>query len=233
MHAGIHSGQFHFFLLGESQRELLVTGPSATRTVEMEAASEAGEIVLSPETAAVLPAAAVGEEKGPGLLLQGDPEGTGTPAPLPEVADELIERALPVAIRAQLLEGGPLESEHRNAALAFIRFSGVDEVLRSEGPDAVADALEALVNAIESAAVDHGVAFLESDVDRDGGRIILAAERRRRSATTRSASADARSAPSAVCPGSHRFAGRVRGPGRAPFRRTYTVLGITPRSPRG
>src|SRR5258708_30729007 len=79
MHAGIHSGQFHFFLLGESHRELLVTGPGTTRTVEMEAASEAGEIVLSPETAAVLPAAAAGEGKGPGLLLQGEPQGASPP----------------------------------------------------------------------------------------------------------------------------------------------------------
>ena len=35
----------------ESHRELLVTGPAATRTVEMEASSEAGEILLSPEAA--------------------------------------------------------------------------------------------------------------------------------------------------------------------------------------
>src|SRR5690349_22050979 len=46
MHAGIHSGVFQFFLVGESHRELLVTGPAATRTVEMESASEAGEILL-------------------------------------------------------------------------------------------------------------------------------------------------------------------------------------------
>jgi class 3 adenylate cyclase/tetratricopeptide (TPR) repeat protein len=232
MHAGIHSGQFHFFLLGESHRELLITGPGATRTVEMEAASEAGEIVLSPETAAVLPAAAVGKEKGPGLLLQGDPEGTATPAPLPEVADELIERALPVAIRAQLLEGGPLEGEHRNAALAFIRFSGVDEVLQSEGPDAVADALEALVNAIESAAADHGVTFLESDVDRDGGRIILAAgapqtfgdDEERLLRTLRSALESGLPFPVHIGASRGRvFAGQVG----APFRRTYTVLGDT------
>ena len=44
MHVGIHSGQFQFFLVGDTHRELLVCGPSATETVEMEAISEAGEI---------------------------------------------------------------------------------------------------------------------------------------------------------------------------------------------
>ena len=60
MHAGIHSDTFQFFLVGESHRELLVTGPAATRTVEMEAASEAGEILLSPEAAALLDADSLG-----------------------------------------------------------------------------------------------------------------------------------------------------------------------------
>src|SRR5437762_13265534 len=62
MHAGLHSGCFQFFLVGGSHRELLVTGPAATRVVEMEAASEAGEILVSPETAGLLEAHILGEE---------------------------------------------------------------------------------------------------------------------------------------------------------------------------
>ena len=54
MHVGAHSGSFDFFLVGRSHRELLVTGPAATTTVEMEAASEAGEILVSESTAALL-----------------------------------------------------------------------------------------------------------------------------------------------------------------------------------
>src|SRR6478609_11067139 len=54
MHAGLHSGRFQFFLVGEGHRELLIAGPAASRTVEMEAASQAGEILLSSETAALL-----------------------------------------------------------------------------------------------------------------------------------------------------------------------------------
>jgi class 3 adenylate cyclase/tetratricopeptide (TPR) repeat protein len=232
MHAGIHSGTFQFFLVGDSHRELLVTGPAATRTVEMESASEAGEILLSPDTAAAVSSGVLGEPKGPGLLLQSEPQAAGSPAPPPEVADELIEQALPVAIRAQLLEAGPLEGEHRNAAVGFIRFAGLDSALRSEGPDAVAARLDTLVTAVQAAAEAHGVAFLETDIDRDGGKIILAAgapqtfgDDEERLFRTLRAVVD-EGLPLSVHVGASRgrvFAGQVG----APFRRTYTVLGDT------
>jgi class 3 adenylate cyclase len=37
MSVGIHSGSFDFFLVGASHRELVITGPAATATVDMEA----------------------------------------------------------------------------------------------------------------------------------------------------------------------------------------------------
>ena len=55
MHVGIHSDSYGFFLVGESHRELLVSGPGVTRTVQMEGGAEAGEILVSEETAATLP----------------------------------------------------------------------------------------------------------------------------------------------------------------------------------
>src|SRR5215468_1059090 len=113
MHAGIHSGTFNFFLVGESHRELLVTGPATTRTVEMEAASEAGEILLSPETAAHLEPGVRGDEKGPGVLLQGEPQGRGAEATIRDSTGIPLEIAVPEPLRAQLLEVGPLEGEHR------------------------------------------------------------------------------------------------------------------------
>ena len=232
MHAGIHSGQFHFFLVGESHRELLVSGPAATRTVEMEAASEAGEIVVSPETAAYLAPELLGEAKGPGILLTGRPDVRGRFVPLPAVDAEVVAASVPVPLRAQLQEVGPLEGEHRNAAVAFLRFSGIDDTIRSEGADAAADALDVLVRAIQAAAEEHKVTFLESDVDRDGGRIILVAgapqtfgdDEERLLRTVRTAVDGG--LPFAVHVGVSRgrvFAGQVG----AQFRRTYTLLGDT------
>jgi class 3 adenylate cyclase/tetratricopeptide (TPR) repeat protein len=232
MHAGIHSGLFHFFLVGESHRELLVTGPAASETVTMEAASEAGEILLSPEAAAELDQADIGEEKGEGFLLAREPDAAAGVEPLPDVAGIPLELAVPAPLRAQLLEVGPLEGEHRNAAIGFLRFSGIDEVIESEGPEAAADALDALVRTVQAAAEEHQVTFLESDIDRDGGRIVLVAGApqtvggdEERLLRTLRAAVDA-GLPLPVHVGASRgrvFTGQVG----APFRRTYTVLGDT------
>lgn len=232
MHAGLHAGRFQFFLVGESHRELLVTGPAASRTVEMEAASEAGEILLSPETADLLSTETLGEEKGPGRLLRAAPDARREDAPLPDVDGIPLEVAVPAPLRAQLLQVGPLEGEHRNAAIAFIRFAGIDNVIATEGPEAAAEALDVLVRTVQSAADDHKVTFLESDVDRDGGRIVLVSgapqtfgdDEERLLRTVRAVVNAGLPLPVHVGVNQGRvFTGQVG----APFRRTYTVLGDT------
>src|SRR6266480_3581218 len=79
MHVGIHSGSFDFFLVGESHRELLLAGSGVTTTVEMEGGAEAGEILVSEPTAAVLPARLFAEPKEGGLLLRAAPGMPGEP----------------------------------------------------------------------------------------------------------------------------------------------------------
>src|SRR5919108_1687811 len=51
MSVGAHTGDVDFFLVGKTHRELFVTGPAATRTVEMEAKASAGEIYVTEELA--------------------------------------------------------------------------------------------------------------------------------------------------------------------------------------
>jgi class 3 adenylate cyclase/tetratricopeptide (TPR) repeat protein len=232
MHAGLHTGRFQFFLVGDSHRELLVTGPAASRTVEMEAASEAGEILLSQETAAELDPTTVGDEKGAGRLLHAAPEVSGSLEPLPDLDGIPIEIAVPAPLRAQLLEVGPFEGEHRHAAIAFVRYSGTDEIIATEGPDAAAEAIGVLTRAIEQAANDHDVTFLESDVDRDGGRIILVAgapqtfgdDEERLLRAVRAIVDTGLPFPVHIGVSEGRvFTGQVG----APFRRTYTILGDT------
>ncbi|HEU5207568.1 MAG TPA: adenylate/guanylate cyclase domain-containing protein [Gaiellaceae bacterium] len=232
MHAGLNSGRFQFFLVGEAHRELLIAGPAATETVEMEATSEAGEILVSAETAGALGEAALGDEKGEGRLLRAAPEAQGTVEPLPSIDGIPLEIAVPAPLRAQLLEIGPLEGEHRHASIAFIRFSGTDEIIETEGPDAAAEALDALVRAVQAAADEHKVTFLESDIDRDGGRIILVSgapqtfgdDEERMLRTVRAIVDSGLPLPVHVGVSEGRvFTGQVG----ASFRRTYTVLGDT------
>ncbi len=175
MHAGLHSGRFQFFLVGESHRELLVAGPAASRTVEMEAASEAGEILLSPETAALLDADTLGEEKGrrptpargarrPGRRVAPLPDVEGHPARgrRPGTAARSASRGRPARGRAQarvdrvhsLLGNRRGDREPRGPRRPPTRSTC------SSGPS-------------RPLRTSTSVTFLESDVDRDGGRIIL------------------------------------------------------------
>ncbi len=104
MSVGVHSGTFHFFLVGESHREFMVTGPAASRTVDMESTATAGEILVSRDTAAALPSKVLGQPKGEGILLRSGP------ATLPFERDDVevpltwidIAQAIPVALREHL-----------------------------------------------------------------------------------------------------------------------------------
>lgn len=175
MSVGIHSGAFDFFLVGETHRELIVTGPDATRTALMEAIADAGEIAISESTAAHLPASSVGERKAEARLLAAEPRVRAEPAETEyEVADLDVPFCLPVGIREHLMDGSR-EPEHRSVVAAFVEFSGVDALLAREGPEVVADALEGCVRSVQEATVRHEVTFFETDINKDGGKIMLIA----------------------------------------------------------
>ena len=92
MHVGIHADTYDFFLVGESHRELLLTGPGVTRTVAMESGAEAGEILVSDETAATLPDEILGEPKEGGRLLKLAPGASGGIEPLPPLEGDRSRR---------------------------------------------------------------------------------------------------------------------------------------------
>lgn len=176
MSVGVHSGTFHLFLVGGSHRELIVTGPAWTRTVEMEHAAEAGDILASPETAALLPPRCLGRPKGPGILVAREPLGetSGLESVDFDLEVEGAELGLSVAVREHVLGGGGAP-EHRTVTVAFVHFDGTDELIAAEGTEGVAARVETLVRRIQEAVEGQGVCFLGSDVDADGGKIILTA----------------------------------------------------------
>jgi class 3 adenylate cyclase/tetratricopeptide (TPR) repeat protein len=231
MHVGIHSDVFDFFLVGESHRELLLTGPGVTRAVEMEGGAEAGEILVSEETAATLPEEILGDEKEGGLLLKSPPKTVSWIELLPSTEGLDLGACVPAPVRRHV-ESGRAEPEHRQAAVAFVHFGGVDEMLETSGPEELADALQALVTGAQRVADEHGVTFLETDIDRDGGKIILVAgapqtegEDEERIIRTARGIADLET-PLPLRLGVSRgrvFSGEVG----AEFRRTYTILGTT------
>ena len=173
--AGVHSGEVHLFRVGKSHQELVVAGPTPTRVLVMEAAANAGEILISAETAALVDPLLVGEPQGPGFALLDRVGRRGErsfpEAPLPEVD---LSDTVPVALRPHLLAGS-LEPEHRQVAVAFVGFRLDAPLLASIGAASAADALDELMTSVQEAVDEHGVTFLATDVDRDGGKILLAA----------------------------------------------------------
>jgi class 3 adenylate cyclase/tetratricopeptide (TPR) repeat protein len=234
MSVGVHSGAFDFFLVGGSHRELMVTGAAATTTVAMEATAEAGEIVVSDATAAMLPDGVLGEAKGAGTLLRRGPPSSGGWSPAPQWLDAGrtvdVGRYLPVAVRRALSAGVRL-SEHRRAVVAFVHFDGTDALLADGGPEVAVEVLESLVSAVQEGADRHDVAFLSSDIDRDGGKIILtsgvpfaAEDAEDRMVRAVREIVDTTMGPVTVRVGVHRaslFVGEI-GP---PERRSFTVMG--------
>jgi class 3 adenylate cyclase/tetratricopeptide (TPR) repeat protein len=175
MSIGVSSGDIDFLLVGKHFRELIVTGPVATEVAQMEVAAEAGEIVISPATAALLSdggATHTGAAKGPGFLLVSAPELP--PAAIRGVVpgDIDLTNFFCAPLRDHLLSGA-VDNEHRQATVAFIEFSGTDDLLRREGPAALTAAVTHFVDACQDAAMDNDVTMLSSDVYENGGKVIM------------------------------------------------------------
>jgi len=135
---------------------------------------------------------------------------------------------IPTALRTVV--AAPTEGEHRRVTVGFIRFAGTDGLLARLGPDLVSDRLERLISAVQAATTDFDVTFLSTDLDADGGKIIVVG-----GAPTATGTDEERvlRALRRIADESHEipleigvnhgaaFAGDVG----APFRRTYTVIG--------
>ena len=228
---GVHTGTFDFFVVGTSHHELLTVGPEWTQLAAAESCAGADQIVISAQTASLLPQECVGESVASGNLLVHEPahpEKVAAAAP-PKLATETISRCLSPAIRSQVLAGAGA-SEHRPVTIAFIKFSGSDALIAERGAKEAAHALHAIVSAVQAAAEEQDVAFLASDIDADGGKLILSAgapkatgndEERMLLALRKIASTQL---PLPIRIGTHRgavFAGDI-GPA---YRRTYTIMG--------
>ena len=178
MSVGVHSGEYTMFVVGDSHRELLIGGSAATAVVEMESAASSGHIVVSPQTAGCLPRSCVGPSVGPGFLLARCPPAPEwvSPPGLVTPADEVIAPFLPDAVRTQLKEGsGSIAPQHRTAAVAFVRFGGLDGLVARQGAATAAQRLDELVRLVQEAADRYEVCFLDTDIDTNGGKIRLSA----------------------------------------------------------
>ena len=175
MSQGIHTGDFNFFLVGDTYRELIVTGPAVTATVACEAAAGADEILLSPMAATQVDPSWLGATRPQGTLLRRRALKVDSwidLEPDPPLHEELKHFVAPV--QQKLITAG-VSGELRQATIAFTKFSDTDAIVERHGPEELAQRLDALAAAITDATREHGVHWLASDVNTDGGKAILTA----------------------------------------------------------
>ncbi len=174
MSTGIHTGPCHFFLVGTSHRELVVAGPAATATVALEDAASAREILVGSGTAAAIDPGWLGEARNGAFLLRRelpDPDAVLAPE-RPAIA--ALDPLVPAPLR-EVLEAERAEAEHRVATVAFVKFGGLDDVIATDGVAEAATRIEALGRLVGEAADALGITWLESDIDRGGGKLYLTA----------------------------------------------------------
>ncbi len=235
MSVGIHTGAFDFFLLGhEDHRDLVVTGPGVTTLSQMETLAGPGQVVISDGTAGALAAAGLGRPSKmlqDGWLLRRAPE-VQTGAARRETLD--FGGFNPgVALCRDLREhvlGRGLESEHRHAAIGFLKFTGMDQMLVARGADATQIALDHVITTVQSAAAANEVTYIAADIGPDGGKVLLSAGAPRRVgrdddrmiATLRSALDAADEIPLGAGATSGRVFSGDYGPS---YRRAYSLMG--------
>ncbi|WP_436792769.1 tetratricopeptide repeat protein [Actinospongicola halichondriae] len=177
MSIGMHSGSHTLFVTDPGHRELMITGPGPTACVRAESAAEANQILVTAETAAMIDPAwiqgPVGEHfeiSGRAVTETAEDRAAPRATPGPERATD----ALSLAVRQRVL-AGTRHGEHRLVTVAFLRFAGTDHLVTDDGPHVLAAALGDLADKIEASCRRYGVHWLSSDVNPDGGKIILTA----------------------------------------------------------
>lgn len=229
MTVGVNSGAFQFFLVGDSHRELIITGPEATWTALMESAAEAGEILLSPTTALQLDGSYLGKAKAGGRLLVGAPQYPTSGQFIPQNREIDASPFIPTVIRKHVAQGGG-EPEHRQVTVAFLHFGDIDELITSAGLQEAGTRLQQLISTVQEGLEEYGICFLATDIDKDGGKVILTAgapeasendEERMLRALRQMVRVDCGLDLRAGVHRGHVFAAAI-GPA---YRRTYTVMG--------
>ena len=231
MSVGVHSGRYELFLVGGSHREYLIGGPSVGALVALESAAQAGQILVSDQTAALLPERCRGARSEPGVLLARAPstrlwmlrDAQASPP------DADVALCLSTALRAHL-SAAPAHPEHRTATVSFLQFGELDGLIAAEGAEAAAGAVDEVVRAAQEAADRYEVCILGSDIAADGGKLLFSAgapraigdDEERMLLTMRHViDAHTRLPVRAGITRGYVFTGEV-GP---PYRRTYAVMG--------
>ncbi len=170
---GVHSGDFDWFLVGRSHRQLVLGGAAASQLVRLESAAQRGQILVGPATAGALDVRNLTVRGGTAPRLVGtvEPPAYERPAlPPPEGMARFVAAGL-----HRTVAEGRIDSEHRTATVAFVQYSGLDEIIEQSGGDEAARRLDALMTATQEALDPREICFQSADLAVDGGKFYLSA----------------------------------------------------------
>ena len=171
MSIGIHTGRIHMMAVGDGHFDLLILGEAASRTVLTEEAANAGEVLVSHETATRL-----------GDRLQTTAEGeTGVLIRAVAGVSELVPNESSHGRRPELFVspllrdrlGAGLAFEHRRVTIGFCQVGGVDRMLEERGESAVFDEMQQFVTRLMDLLEAHGVLLSSCDLSEDGVVIMM------------------------------------------------------------
>jgi class 3 adenylate cyclase/tetratricopeptide (TPR) repeat protein len=175
---GVHTGEVWLGAAGDRFPMLFPAGPSVTRVLQLERQAARGEILISKQVHEVLNSGVAGGFKYETSEI--DPHayrvtGSGKGSPpfvyiRPEPGGTLPQSLLIDPLLAELVAEADL-LEHRDAAVAFIRCDGLDEL---SGPERLR-CIAALVEQTAAEAVTQGVCIMASDVAENGVKLMMGA----------------------------------------------------------
>ena len=180
MSVGIHSGTFHFFLVGDpdSTASCIVSGPAASQTATMEAdrrrRGDRGQRRPPPRCSTHRAWVAPRVRRFCSGRAPDVPDGGHPRQPRTSRASTLAG-VLPVAIREHLLPHPARRSTGPSRSRSS-QFSGTDELLERRGPGGTGGrARRSAWRTSSRRRAAHGVTFFETDINRDGGKVMLTA----------------------------------------------------------
>lgn len=168
MTVGVDVGPFDTFLVGSQHRELLISGPAASRVIELEGLASKGGTLMGRDLATAL--ATTLTDIGGGGLLTGKYSPTKRP-----LGSGALDAYVPRAVAQQLGALRDAGGEHRIASIGFVMISGVNDLLSVSGGEVVAQYLGEVVDQTIGACRRFGASLLHSDIANDGAKLVIAA----------------------------------------------------------
>jgi len=175
MSVGMHAGPATFARLGVDQQVVLALGEHISRALAAEKEADATQVLVTPETAAHLPATWWRPTATGMARLSRVPRDPGRDDDPEDPVDPAVVRScVPVPVR-DLLAAGAVPGEHRQLSLAFIGVRDLDARLARDGADATVARLQRLAVEIERVQREYGLLWAGADALPGGADFVLVA----------------------------------------------------------